>query len=146
MKQNSSSVRPSSPVATRRMKSVRSAGTAAEIQLQRCLRRLGLRFCVNALASPTRCRPDLIVQDQRVAIFVDGCFWHSCPRHRSWPRANREWWRDKIERNCERDRRLRRELRRNGWKVVRVWEHENPERAAKKIHELVLALPSLTLD
>ena len=69
-------------------------------------------------------RPDFAFPKLRVAIFVDGCFWHGCPRHGTLPRTNARFWREKIARNRERDREVNRELRHRGWRVVRIWEHE----------------------
>lgn len=73
----------------------------------------------------------------KVAVFVDGCFWHGCPIHASWPKNNAEFWREKIETNRKRDRDTDRQLTAKGWKVVRVWEHEVPEQVADSIEELV---------
>jgi DNA mismatch endonuclease (patch repair protein) len=73
----------------------------------------------------------------RIAVFVDGCFWHGCPLHASWPKSNAEWWRSKIEANRARDRDTDARLTSAGWTVVRVWEHEDPVRAAANIAELV---------
>ena len=69
-------------------------------------------------------RPDFAFPKLRVVIFVDGCFWHGCPRHGTQPRTNARFWREKIARNRQRDREVTRELRRRGWRVVRIWEHE----------------------
>jgi DNA mismatch endonuclease (patch repair protein) len=69
-------------------------------------------------------RPDFAFRRLKLAVFVDGCFWHGCPRHGTLPKQNRRFWRQKIDRNRERDRDVSRELRRSGWRVVRVWEHE----------------------
>jgi DNA mismatch endonuclease (patch repair protein) len=68
--------------------------------------------------------PDFIFRKQRVAVFVDGCFWHSCPKHRSTPESNRTFWNRKLQRNKARDQLVSRTLRKNGWKVIRVWQHE----------------------
>jgi DNA mismatch endonuclease (patch repair protein) len=73
----------------------------------------------------------------KVAIFVDGCFWHGCPIHGTWPKANAEFWREKIERNKERDADTNQRLKEAGWKVIRVWEHENPKEVAEKIAQIV---------
>jgi DNA mismatch endonuclease, patch repair protein len=67
---------------------------------------------------------DFVFRNARVAVFVDGCFWHACPVHGTQPRGNRAFWREKLVRNAERDRRVTRGLRRAGWRVLRVWEHE----------------------
>ena len=68
--------------------------------------------------------PDFTFPSLRIVVFVDGCFWHSCPRHLRLPVANRDYWVRKIDRNRRRDRRTTRELRAGGWRVIRIWEHE----------------------
>jgi len=69
-------------------------------------------------------RPDFVFQKSRTAVFVDGCFWHGCPKHATWPAHRAAWWRRKIEGNKTRDRVVNRTLRRVGWRVLRIWEHE----------------------
>lgn len=69
-------------------------------------------------------KPDFVFPKQRLAIFVDGCFWHSCPKHRTAPASNVEFWADKLRRNADRDRVVNRTLRKAGWKVVRIWQHD----------------------
>jgi DNA mismatch endonuclease, patch repair protein len=69
-------------------------------------------------------KPDFVFRKQRLAVFVDGCFWHGCPRHANLPVGNREFWQRKLDANRKRDRRVTRELRRRGWRVLRIWEHE----------------------
>jgi DNA mismatch endonuclease (patch repair protein) len=69
-------------------------------------------------------RPDFVFRKSRTAIFVDGCFWHGCPKHATWPAHRAAWWRRKIEGNKTRDRVVNRTLRRVGWRVLRIWEHE----------------------
>jgi DNA mismatch endonuclease (patch repair protein) len=71
-----------------------------------------------------RVKPDFVFRQVRLALFVDGCFWHGCPRHATWPAHRAAWWRRKIEGNKTRDRLVNRILRRAGWRVVRIWEHE----------------------
>jgi DNA mismatch endonuclease (patch repair protein) len=71
-----------------------------------------------------RVKPDFVFPKLKLAVFVDGCFWHGCPKHATWPASRAAWWRRKIEGNKTRDRVVNRALRRAGWKVVRVWEHE----------------------
>ena len=78
-------------------------------------------------------RPDFVFPAERLAVFVDGCFWHGCPRHGTMPKENRRFWRAKIKRNRERDREVRAELRRLGWKVLRVWEHELTRRNERRL-------------
>lgn len=88
-----------------------------------------LRF--NPLTKPFKVRPDFVFQRARVAVFVDGCFWHGCPRHGTKPSSNKSFWREKLAKNRERDRRVTRTLRRAGWQVVRIWEHALAEAARK---------------
>jgi DNA mismatch endonuclease (patch repair protein) len=78
----------------------------------------------DAKAEPFRVRPDFVFRAQRLVVFVDGCFWHGCPRHGTKPKGNAAFWRAKFRRNRERDRRDTRNLRRAGWQVLRLWEHE----------------------
>lgn len=78
-------------------------------------------------------RPDFIFRKQRTVIFVDGCFWHGCPRHATWPANRAAWWRKKILGNQARDRLVTRTLRRAGWRVLRIWEHELAKKQAAKL-------------
>jgi DNA mismatch endonuclease (patch repair protein) len=79
----------------------------------------------------------------KVAVYVDGCFWHKCPTHATIPKANREWWVAKLETNVRRDRDTDDRLVAAGWTVVRVWEHEPPDVAAEQIARVIrVALPS----
>ena len=82
-------------------------------------------------------KPDFIFPKQKIALFVDGCFWHGCPKHSNMPKNNQEFWEKKLLGNKVRDRFVTRELRRMGWKVVRVWEHElkKPQKIVTKIIE-----------
>ena len=86
----------------------------------------GFRYRVDyQLPGIPRRRADIVFPKQRVAVFVDGCFWHRCPDHATFPKTNAEWWRAKLARNWERDRETDQLLIANGWRVVRVWEHES---------------------
>jgi DNA mismatch endonuclease (patch repair protein) len=82
-------------------------------------------------------RPDFVFEARRLALFVDGCFWHSCPIHGSVPKSNREFWNKKLTRNRERDRQVDRTLRKLGWKPLRVWQHElrDPEAVTRRIRK-----------
>lgn len=80
--------------------------------------------------------PDFASKQKKVAIFADGCFWHKCPKCYIEPKSNKKYWLSKIQKNVERDRAINRNLRKNGWTVIRIWEHEikkNPEAAINKI-------------
>lgn len=115
----------SSPAALRRMQAARRRDTAPELALRRELHRRGFRYRVDAqVIAGVRRRADLVFPSLRVAVFVDGCFWHGCPVHGTWPKANAGFWRDKIETNKLRDADTDRRLEEAGWTVVRFWEHE----------------------
>lgn len=129
---------PSSDEARRRMESTGQRDTAAELALRSVLHRKGLRFRVDqAPIRGVRRRADIVFRKARVAVYVDGCFWHCCPVHGTWPKANAEWWRGKLETNHARDVDTDRKLRDVGWIPVRVWEHEDPQEAADRIEQLV---------
>jgi DNA mismatch endonuclease, patch repair protein len=129
----------SSPDALRRMQRQRRRDTHPELALRRELHRLGLRYRVDRRVLPgLRRRIDVVFGTAKVAVFVDGCFWHSCPRHATLPRANAEWWTDKLARNVERDRDSDRRLADAGWLPVHVWEHQDMVEAARRIRDVVL--------
>ncbi len=90
---------------------------------------------------PVLGKPDFVFPKQRVALFVDGCFWHSCPKHSNMPKNNREFWEKKLLGNKDRDKYVSRTLKLAGWKVIRVWEHElsNPSRVLKRISAVLQA-------
>jgi DNA mismatch endonuclease (patch repair protein) len=127
----------SSPDALRRMKSQRQRDTAAETTLRSLLHRRGLRFRVHYALPNLRRRADIAFPRLRIAVFVDGCFWHGCPQHGTWPKQNASWWREKIEANRRRDADTDARLEEQGWSVIRVWEHEQAEAAAKSIEDAV---------
>lgn len=81
----------------------------------------------------------MVFRSARVAVYVDGCFWHRCPEHATSPRANSEWWADKLAANVRRDRDTDARLTEAGWLVIRVWEHEDATEAAARIEEAVRA-------
>jgi DNA mismatch endonuclease (patch repair protein) len=123
------------------MQTTRQRDTRAELRLRRELHRRGRRFRVDLAPLPgLRRRADIVFTRQRVAIYVDGCFWHACPAHGTIPRHNREWWVAKLEANERRDRDTDRRLAAAGWRVVRVWEHLSAADAADEV-ERCLADP-----
>ena len=121
----------------RRMQATRRRDTPGEVALRSALRALGLRFKVDATLPGTRRRADIVFARRKVAVFVDGCFWHGCPRHGTWPKANARWWRDKIETNRDRDRDTDHKLKAAGWLVLRFWEHTDAERAAERVFRVL---------
>jgi DNA mismatch endonuclease (patch repair protein) len=128
----------SSAAALRRMRCARRRDTTPELALRSRLHRLGLRYRVDISPLPgLRRRADLLFPRARVAVFVDGCFWHGCPIHGTWPKANAQWWRSKLEANQRRDHDTDRQLLERGWHVVRIWAHENPDLAAQTVVSVV---------
>jgi DNA mismatch endonuclease, patch repair protein len=117
-----------------RMRSTPQRDTPAELRIRKLLHAKGLRYSIDAkpLKDSPR-RADVVFRRARVAVFVDGCFWHGCPEHGTWPRANEHFWRAKILANKERDVDTNDRLRNRGWVVIRVWEHEDPAAAATRI-------------
>jgi len=112
--------------------------TAPEIDLRRELHRRGLRFRVSVRPLvELRSEADIVFTRQKVAVYVDGCFWHCCPEHGTLPEANRDWWVQKLERNKARDSACDAALISAGWRVVRVWEHEDAGEAAERIAVLL---------
>lgn len=108
---------------SQRMSRQRTRDTVAELKIRRALHRRGWRFRVDApLPGMPRRRADILFTRRRVAVFVDGCFWHSCPTHGTRPSTNAEWWSDKLAVNVSRDRETDAHLEAMGWCVVRVWE------------------------
>lgn len=118
----------------------RRRDTQPELALRRGLWARGLRYRVDYRVLPElRRRADLAFVGPRVAVFVDGCFWHRCPDHGTTPRANRAWWVAKLDKNVERDRDTDARLRAEDWVVVRVWEHEDPTDAVARVERAVRA-------
>jgi DNA mismatch endonuclease, patch repair protein len=125
-----------------RMRTIRQRNTSAEMAIRHELHRRGLRFRLHRDMRPaSRARPDIVFVRAHVAIFVDGCFWHCCPLHASYPKRNAKWWAAKLSANVARDRQHDLDLEQAGWTVIRIWEHESPRDAADKIAR-VLALAS----
>ncbi len=113
--------------------------TQPEIALRSELHRRGLRFRKDPpLRVPGRVvRPDVAFTRARVAVFVDGCFWHVCPVHGNQPRVNIAYWRPKLARNVARDRAVDSALQAAGWRVLRAWEHEAPATVADRVEAIV---------
>jgi DNA mismatch endonuclease (patch repair protein) len=122
------------------MRSNRRTDTAPERTLRAELHRRGLRFRKDhpiELTVRARIRPDIVFTRTKVAVFVDGCFWHRCPVHGTMPKSNVDYWEPKLRENVARDRRVDEVLSEHGWTVVRLWEHEEPAKAADRVAEAV---------
>lgn len=135
---------PTNSAVTAVMRGNKRTETRPEVRLRSELHRLGLRFRkdypvdVGVARKP---RPDIVFSRVRLAVFVDGCFWHQCPDHGRVPGgANAQYWREKLARNVRRDEEDRRLLESAGWSVIRIWEHELPERAAQTVTEALQVL------
>jgi len=115
------------------MSKIRGKDTKVEVVLRKAVWRNGLRYRLHAKLPGT---PDLVFPRSKVALFIDGCFWHGCPTHGVRPRTNRAFWADKLKKNVERDKQTNRELREIGWKVIRCWEHE----VEKRLDRLVVRI------
>lgn len=123
----------SSAAARAVMQGNRSTDTRPEVALRSALHRRGLRFRKGIAVAGVRCRVDVAFTRARLAVFVDGCFWHGCPQHGKSPTTNASYWCEKLARNPARDARNDEALRAAGWDVLRVWEHEDAEQAAVRI-------------
>lgn len=120
------------------MQATKRRDTEGEKALRSILHRKGFRYRIDT--SPLeghRTKADLVFAKARVAVFVDGCFWHGCPLHSTWPKTNAAWWKAKIKANMARDERITRALKAAGWSVVRTWAHEPPARAALRVERLL---------
>lgn len=112
--------------------------SSVERTLRSELHRRGLRFRKHAIAvAGLRCRADIVFGRARVAVFVDGCFWHRCPEHASAPRANGDWWNRKLKANVRRDHRNTAALEAADWTVMRFWEHQRVEQMADAVVAVV---------
>ena len=124
----------------RAMVANRSRDTKPELLVRSAIHRRGLRYRVAARPLPELPRTaDLVFRPVRVAVFIDGCFWHGCPEHYTEPRANADYWSAKVLRNKRRDADTDQRLRDAGWTVLRYWEHEPSEQVAEDIIKTVNA-------
>ncbi|OBS01627.1 hypothetical protein A9W98_19015 [Mycobacterium gordonae] len=116
------------------MSKQRRRDTQAELLVRKLLHARGVRYRIDARPEPDlRCKADIVWKSLRLVIFIDGCFWHGCPMHATRPKANGEWWAQKLDANIRRDRRTDAELTERGWTVMRFWEHEEPTVVADSI-------------
>ncbi len=103
------------------MSRIRGRDTVPELLLRKTLWAKGLRYRVkNTLPG----RPDIVFPSSKLVVFIDGCFWHGCPRHMTWPKSNAQFWRSKIVKNIQRDKKVTADLKLKGWSPLRFWEHE----------------------
>jgi DNA mismatch endonuclease, patch repair protein len=126
---------PTSAGVSAQMRGNRRMDTNPERLVRSLLHQRGLRFRKDTVltVNDVRVRADIVFPSKRVAVFVDGCFWHGCPEHGRAPKANQAYWNAKLARNVERDARNTALLEAAGWTVLRHWEHEAPDEAARSI-------------
>jgi DNA mismatch endonuclease, patch repair protein len=128
------------------MQQVKRRDSRAEVALRSELHRRGLRFRVDLpIHLPERTvRPDVVFTRARLAVFVDGCFWHCCPEHGNEPKANTDYWQPKLARNVARDRSVDAALAASAWQVLRAWEHEAPAAVAERVASVYVTRLTLT--
>jgi DNA mismatch endonuclease (patch repair protein) len=126
------------------MRGNRSRDTRPELAVRSAVHRRGLRYRVAARPIPDlRRTADLVFPSARVAVFIDGCYWHGCPEHYVASLSNQEYWREKISGNRTRDTDTDAQLLSHGWLPLRIWAHENPDKAAEIIAKVVRERSSL---
>ena len=129
---------PTSLAVTKKMRSNRRSDTTPEVLLRSLLHRSGLRFRKDyaiRLPSGKVTHSDIAFPRRKVAVFVDGCFWHCCPEHGTIPKSNQAYWVPKLRENVERDKSVTEGLLSEGWQVIRIWEHMHPVDAAQQIED-----------
>jgi DNA mismatch endonuclease Vsr len=127
----------SSELIRQRMRTTKRRDTKPELLLRSELDRLGLRYVVDHPVDGTRRRADIVFKGARVAVYVDGCYWHGCPSHGTMPKSNGQWWKDKLDSNRSRDADTDARLTEGGWTVMRFWEHEDAAESAVAIQKVV---------
>lgn len=133
-----STAKPSSPGVSARMSRQASRDTAPEVAVRRLLHASGYRYRLNErVPHMSRRTIDIAFTRAKVAVFLDGCFWHGCPEHATRPKSNAEWWRQKLDRNMARDAETTAHLIAEGWTVLRFWEHQPPVQVAEQVAEAV---------
>lgn len=115
------------------MQANRARDTSPELAVRRLIHAAGLRYRVDYAPLGGRRRADVVFTRQRLAVYIDGCFWHGCPDHGTLPKANSDYWLPKLRRNVERDLETNAMLRDAGWAVLRFWEHEDATETATTI-------------
>ncbi|MBW1599980.1 very short patch repair endonuclease [Streptomyces sp. JJ38] len=131
----------SSAARRRNMQAIRSRDTKPERVIRQLVHAQGLRYRVAARPLPgLRRTADMVFRPAKVAVFVDGCYWHGCPEHYIPPRTNSGYWSEKVARNVARDRETDMLLTEAGWTVLRFWEHESPDACALKVFDTVTEL------
>lgn len=122
---------------SRIMSKIKGKDTKPEVLFRKILFSEGLRYRKNY---PIEGKPDIVFVSKKIAIFIDGCFWHGCKKHCRMPHSNKEYWLKKIKGNIQRDKKNSKILKIKGWRVLRIWEHEiqkKPENALNKVKKFI---------
>nr|WTB36127.1 very short patch repair endonuclease [Streptomyces sp. NBC_00830] len=137
-----STAKPSSPGVSARMSRQARRDTTPEVAVRKLLHAAGYRYRINErVPGMSRRTIDIAFTRAKVAVMIDGCFWHGCPEHATQPKSNAEWWREKLDRNMTRDVETTEHLVAAGWTVLRFWEHESAEDVASRIAAAVESPP-----
>lgn len=128
----------SKAIRSKTMSSIRSKDTTIELEIRKRLYKGGFRYRKNVSNMPGK--PDIVFLGKKLVIFCDSCFWHGCTKHFRPPKSNQSYWLPKIKRNVERDKRIVKEYRKQGWAVLRFWEHEIQNHPNKVIRKIKTAL------
>ncbi|MEV7222437.1 very short patch repair endonuclease [Streptomyces sp. NPDC093681] len=138
---------PSSASVSARMSRQGSRDTAPEIAVRRLLHASGMRYRVNVpVPGMARRTIDIAFPRAKVAVFLDGCFWHGCPQHATQPKSNAEWWRTKLDKNMSRDAETTGHLQEQGWTVLRFWEHEAPVDVAHRVGKVLTTVRDASVE
>jgi len=126
-------------IATRNvMRANKRSNTQPELRIRKLVHAAGLRYRIDTKPEKDlNRRADIVFRQAKVAVFIHGCFWHGCPRHFKSPKTNKRFWQTKIERNIQRDKETRNILRKRGWRVIEIWEHQSSESGARSIVRVV---------
>lgn len=116
------------------MRANKGSDTGPELRLRSLVHKSGLRYSINVRpAHEINRRADIVFRSAKVAVFVNGCFWHGCPRHYVTPKSNKQFWSEKVRKNRQRDTETKKLLRKRGWKVLVLWEHQDLSKCAATI-------------
>lgn len=125
---------------SRIMSRISGKNTSPELKLRKQLHLMGYRYSLRYRFKELNFKPDIVMVSRKICIFVDGCFWHRCPRCYKAPKTNKKYWLPKIERNVQRDKEQNRYLKTHGWKVIRIWEHDIDKNLDKILKMIIVKI------
>lgn len=138
MKRRDRAPRPADSATALRMQAQRQRDTRCEMNIRRELHKRGIRYRIDCRPIPNmRRRADIVIRSAKLAVFVDGCFWHGCPLHWKPPKQHSEWWEAKVAANIRRDKDTTALVEDAGWMVIRAWEHEDATIVAARIADVL---------